>query len=382
MSAHGQGFSTRAIHEGLGADPGTGAIAPPIVLSTVFERQDVGAPVPPGYSIYSRMGNPNRCSLEKALAALEGGSDAIAFSSGVAAITAVFMALAPGSRVLVPADLYMGTRLGLRALWQGRLDVVEVAMDDLAAVATELRRHPTALVWAETPSNPRLVVTDIAAVAALAHGEGALLAVDNSWASPVLQNPIALGADVVMHSTSKYISGHSDLIGGALVVAAGCPLGSRLRDVQIHGGGVPSPFDAWLARRGLMTLAVRMREHCRNARKLAAFLASHPAVAEVYYPGLETHPGHDVARRQMRDFGAMMSFRLRGGEQAARHLPDKMRLIYNTTSLGGVESLMEHRLTAEGSTSPTPPDLVRFSVGIEDVEDLQADLAQGLAAVS
>jgi cystathionine gamma-synthase len=373
------GLQTMALHTGLHADGPWRAVAPAITLTTVFQRPDDCEPCEA--HVYSRAGAPNRAQLEEALAALEGGAHAFAFASGMAAINAVFQMVPHGSRVLVARDLYWGAKLGLQSLWPERLRVEFLAMDDLATLEAALRRERTALVWMETPSNPLMTVTDLRAACALARAHGALSAVDNTMATPVLQRPFELGADIVMHSTSKYAGGHSDLLGGALVTRHGLDAeAKRLREIQVHGGAVAAPFDCWIARRGLMTMPLRVRQHASNAMRVAEYLSAHPAVSEVYYAGLPTHPGHAIAKAQMHGgFGGVVSFRLRAGEEAAKRLPTLMHYAYNTTSLGGVESLIEHRRSAEGPASSVPADLVRFSVGIEDIEDILADLGQALA---
>ena len=369
-----QGPRTRCVHAGLAPDPATGAITPPIHLSTIFEHPAEGAPP---RTIYTRMGNPNREALETAVASLEGAAGAVAFASGTAAITAVFTALPAGAHALVPEDMDHGTRMTLRGLFADRLVVETVDMTDLAAVRAKLRPE-TALLWVETPSNPRLLISDVAGLAGLAREAGALLAVDNTFATPILQQPLALGADLAVHSATKYLSGHSDVLLGVVALARPGELHDRVRQIQIAGGGVPSPHDCWLARRGLMTLPLRMAAHCQNARAVAEWLATRPEVEHVFFPGLPDHPGHDLARRQMRDFGGVISFTMAAGDSAARELPRRTRIIANATSLGGVESLMEHRATAEGSESPTPRNLIRLSVGIEDAADLIADLEQAM----
>lgn len=368
------GRRTQCVHAGLQPDPTTGAVAPPIHLSTIFEHRAEDAP---GRPIYTRMGNPNRQALEQALADLEDAAGAVAFGSGIAAITAMFSVIPAGSHVLVPEEMYFGTRGTLRELFRERLDIEFVDMTELEAVRGRVREE-TALLWVETPSNPRLQISDIRALARLATDIGALLVVDNTFATPILQHPLELGADAVVHSATKYLSGHSDVLLGLAVFARPGEFMDRVRRQQIAGGGVPSPHDCWLARRGLMTLPLRMAAHCQNARKVADWLSGRPEVEQVFYPGLPGHAGHALAASQMQDFGGVVSFTLRGGEPVAKAVPCHARLIANATSLGGVESLMEHRASAEGPDSPTARNLVRLSVGIEDVEDLIADLEQAL----
>ena len=369
-------IETLAAHAGLAVDPVTGAVTPPIHLSTTFEREPDGS-YRQGH-VYSRTSNPNRRALETALATLEGGEAALAFSSGSAASMSVFQALAPGDHVLAPDDAYYGTLRTARELlgpWGLELDVVD--MTDLDAVRRALK-PTTRILWVETPSNPLVRIVDIAALAALAHTVGARCVVDNTWATPVLQRPLALGADVVMHSTTKYLGGHSDLLGGALVFRARDAFLDRLFALQTLGGAVPSPFDCWLLLRGIRTLPWRMRAHCANAAGVARFLASRREVEAVHYPGLPTHAGHDLATRQMSDFGGMLSVQIRGGRDAALALTQRLRLFTRATSLGGPESLIEHRASVEGPTTKAPENLLRISVGLENMDDLIEDLEQAL----
>jgi cystathionine gamma-synthase len=386
------GFETLAIHAGQEPDPVTGAVVPPIYQTSTYKQDGVGglrgralgqARWIEGYE-YSRTANPTRGALEECLAALEGGTRALAFGSGMAAEDCLLRALCqPGDHALIPDDAYGGTfRLFDKVLARWGLSYLATPMGDAAAVMETLRARPARLVWVETPTNPLLSVADITALAQAAHDTGALLVVDNTFASPYLQQPLALGADVVVHSTTKYIGGHSDVVGGALVVAdAG--LGERLAFHQNAAGSAAGPFDAWLTLRGVKTLAPRMDRHCHNAWRIAGMLASHPAVSEVFYPGLAGHPGHEVAAKQMRGFGGMVSFRARGGEQAAVAVCGRTRLFTLGESLGGVESLIEHpaRMThasAADSALEVPADLVRLSVGIETCDDLIADLRAAL----
>lgn len=370
-------IETLAIHAGHTPDPATGAVMSPIHLSTTFERAADGS-YPSGY-VYTRTANPNRHELEAALAALEGGAAAAAFASGLAATGAIFQALAPGDHVLFPDDVYFGAGRLLRevmAPWGLRYSIVNMA--DLDAVRAAVRPQ-TRLVWVETPSNPLLKITDIAAVAEIAHAAGARCAVDNTWPSPVGQQPLALGADLVMHATTKYLGGHSDVLGGVVVVREVDEFFERIRLVQTIGGAVPSPFDCWLLLRSIRTLPYRMRGHSANAQRVAEFLAEHPAVAAVHYPGLPTHPGHAVARRQMKLYGGMLSIQVRGGAEEAMAVAARVRLFTRATSLGGVESLIEHRASVEGTHTTTPANLLRLSIGLEHPDDLIADLAQALA---
>jgi len=373
---HSTHIETLAVHAGRRPDPATGAVMPPIHLSTTFERQADGS-YTEGF-VYTRSENPNRRALEETLAALEGGAAALAFGSGMAAIAALLQALAPGDHIILPDDIYFGAgRLVREVLAPWGLQFSVVDMTDLAALAAALR-PATRLVWVETPSNPLLKITDIAAAAQIAHGAGALLAVDNTWPSPLGQRPLDLGADVVMHATTKYLGGHSDLLGGALILREPGPLLERLRTVQSLGGAVPSPFDCWLLLRSIRTLPYRMAAHSANAQRVAEFLAGHPAVAVVHYPGLASHPGHEVAARQMQRFGGMLSIQVRGGASAAMAVAARVKLFTRATSLGGVESLIEHRASVEGPHTTTPPDLLRLSIGLEHPDDLIADLDAAL----
>jgi len=380
-SGNEAGFNTRAIHAGQEPDTLTGAVSVPIYATSTYKQDGVGG-LRGGYE-YSRSANPTRTALEEAMAALEGGQRGLAFASGLAASDTLLRTVCvPGDHVLLPDDAYGGTfRLVARVLARWGIEYTPVHMSDLDAVRAALR-PTTRVVWCETPTNPLLGIADIGAIAALAHGAGALFVVDNTFASPYLQQPLALGADVVLHSTTKYLGGHSDVIGGALVSNA--ELGEQLAFHQNAMGAVAGPFDAFLVLRGIKTLGVRMDRHCANAARIADFLTTHPAVGQVYYPGLPSHPGHDVAARQMRDFGGMVSFALRGGEEAALKVCGLTSVFTLGESLGGVESLIEHpgRMThasVAGSALEVPDDLVRLSVGIEDVDDLIADLTAALS---
>lgn len=370
-------LETRAVHAGTGVDPATGAVTAPIQLSVTFERDPDGG-YPRGF-LYARNGNPNREALERCLADLEGGEEAAAFASGTAAVMGVVQALAPGDHLIAPTDVYQGTARLLRELaipWG--LDVSFVDMRDPHAVSRGLRPR-TRLVWVETPSNPLLAIADIAAIARIAHDAGAFCACDNTFATPVLQTPLALGADLVVHSTTKYLSGHSDVTGGVVVTLRGGEMFDRVRRAQIYGGAVPSPFDCWLIRRSIRTLPYRVRAHAENALAVATFLARHPRVERVHYPGLADHPGHAVARRQMTMFGGMLSFQVPGGRAEALAVAGRVRIITRATSLGGVESLIEHRASIEAPGTTTPENLLRLSVGLEHPDDLVDDLAQALA---
>jgi cystathionine gamma-synthase len=369
-------IETLAAHAGHSVDPTTGAVTPPIHLSTTFEREPDGS-YRQGF-LYARTSNPTRQLLESSLAELEGGAIAIAFSSGLAATSAVFQVLAPGDHVIAPEDAYYGTLKLLREVfgpWGLQADACD--MSDLSAVERLLRPN-TKVVWVETPSNPLLRVVDIAALAGLAHRVGARCVVDNTWATPVLQRPLALGADLVMHSTTKYLGGHSDLIGGALVSRVDDDYTAKLRTLQGLGGAIPSPFDCWLLLRGIRSLPWRMRGHCANAAAVARFLSTHPAIEAVHFPGLPSHPGHDLAARQMSDFGGMLSIQVHGGESAAIALTNRLTLFTRATSLGGPESLIEHRASVEGPTTISPRNLLRVSVGLENAEDLIEDLERAL----
>jgi cystathionine gamma-synthase len=357
-------------------DAATGAVAPPIYLTTTFAREPDGT-LPHGY-LYARSDNPTRRELERSLAALEGGADALAFASGMAATAAVLQSLAPGDHVIAPQDAYYGTAKLLRdVMGEWGLASTLVDMTDPSVVARALT-PTTRLVWIETPSNPALAVSDIARIAELARSAGAWAVCDNTWATPVLQRPLELGCDLVMHSTTKYLGGHSDLTGGALVAPVESEWTVRLRTLQTLGGAVPSAFDCWLLMRGIRSLPWRMRGHCANAAAVAAFLAGHDAVEAVHYPGLAADPGHAVAARQMADFGGMVSVEVKGGAAAALAVVRGVRLFTRATSLGGPESLIEHRASVEGPESRTPPGLLRLSIGLEHPDDLIADLDQAL----
>ncbi|HWG61783.1 MAG TPA: cystathionine gamma-synthase [Streptosporangiaceae bacterium] len=377
------GFETLAIHAGQEPDPSTGAVVPPIYQVSTYKQDGVGG-LRGGYE-YSRSANPTRRALEECLTALEDGTRGLAFASGLAAEDCLLRTVcAPGDHVIIPDDAYGGTfRLFSAVLQRWGVSHTAVPVSDPAAVRRALAERPARLVWAETPTNPLLSIGDIAALADVAHEAGALLAVDNTFASPYLQQPLALGADVVVHSTTKYLGGHSDVVGGALV-ASEAGLCEQLAYLQNATGAVAGPFDSWLTLRGVKTLAPRMDRHSSNAAQVADMLSAHPAVAQVLYPGLPSHPGHDVALKQMRDFGGMVSLRVRGGEEAAVAVCGRTRLFTLGESLGGVESLIEHpgRMThasAAGSALEVPADLIRLSVGIETCEDLLEDLRQALA---
>ncbi len=377
--AAGYGFETRAIHAGQDPDPVTGAVVPPISLSTTFAQEAVGKHQ--GFE-YARSGNPTRAGLETCLAALEGAGHGLAFASGLAAEDAILRLLRPGDHVIIPDDAYGGTFRLIDKVW-GPLGISHTAVDfrDLEAVVAAWRAE-TRLVWVETPSNPMLSIVDIAAVATLAHEREAMVVVDNTFATPYLQQPLALGADLVVHSTTKYLGGHSDVVGG-FVATDDAGLAERIAFFQNAAGGVPGPMDCYLVLRGAKTLAVRMDRHCANAAAVVDLLVGHPAVAQVLYPGLASHPGHLVAARQMRAFGGMVSFVVGAGEEAALEVVRSTKLFTLAESLGAVESLIEHphRMThasAVGSPLQVHPGLVRLSVGLETAGDLVADLAAAL----
>ena len=375
------GFSTKAIHAGQAPDPTTGAVILPIHPSSTYAQDGVGG-TRSGYE-YSRSANPTRTALQECLAALEGGRHAVAFGSGMGASDVLLrVLLSPGDHIVIPHDAYGGTfRLVDKVLRPWGIEHTPVDLADVAALRAALRPE-TRAIWCETPTNPLLGIADIAAVADVAREAQARLVVDNTFASPYLQSPLALGADVVLHSTTKYIGGHSDVVGGALITSDDA-LAEQLLFTQNAVGSVPSPFDAWLTLRGVKTLAVRMERHSDNAERVVAFLTGHPAVAQVFYPGLPEHPGHEAAAKQMRRFGGMVSIRLRGGREAALRVCAATEVFTLAESLGGVESLIEHpgqmtHMSVAGSALQVPDDLVRLSVGIEDVEDLVEDLRNAL----
>lgn len=373
-------FETLAVHAGHGVDPATGAVVDPIHLSTTFERAADGS-YPRGY-LYSRNGNPNRNGLETALAALEGGEACATFGSGLAAVSAIFQGLQPGDHVLAPKDIYHGTANVLKHLFaKWNVSASFVDMTRLDEVAAALRPN-TCMVWIETPSNPLLQCVDIAALADMAHKAGARAIADNTFASPVLQRPLELGCDMVMHATTKYLGGRSDVLGGAVVSKLNDDAFAQVRTAQLFGGGVPSPFDCWLVMRSLPTLPYRIQAHCANAMKVAQFLDNHPKVSAVHYPGLENNAFHALAKQQMSGFGGMLSFEAKGGKDAAMTVAQHVEIFTRATSLGGVESLIEHRASIEGPESKTPQGLLRVSVGLEHADDLIDDLSQALDRVA
>jgi cystathionine gamma-synthase len=370
-------FDTLAAHAGVSPEPVAGGLTPPIHLSSTYARDPDGN-YSKGY-VYGRADNPTRHLLERTLAQLEGGAEGAAFGSGQAAVHALFAALKPGDRVVLPNDVYHGVRtLVLDEFEPWGLKATFTDLWDEKASAEALKGGAR-LVWAETPSNPLLRVTDIERLAGQARKAGAALAVDNTWASPALQQPLALGADLVMHSTTKYLSGHGDVLGGALISKRADDLFGRIRRVQKNVGAMQAPFDAWLVLRGIRSLGARMRMHCENAQLVAEFLSAREGVTAVHYPGLQSHAGHEVAMRQMRDTGGMLSVQVAGGAAAAMRVAARVQLFTRATSLGSTESLIEHRRPVEGPHSTTPDDLLRLSIGLEDPGDLIADLDQALS---
>jgi cystathionine gamma-synthase len=369
-------IETIAVRAGHSIDPGTGAVASPIHLSTTFER-DVEGSYSRGF-MYTRNNNPNRQALEQGISALEGGAAAAAFASGTGAAMSIFQTLAPGDHVLAHADAYYGTSRLLREIfvrWGLEADFID--MSNLAAVKEALRSK-TKLAWMETPSNPLLKIVDLAAVAQIVHDAGAVCVCDNTWA-PVLQRPFNLGADLVMHSTTKYFGGHCDVAGGVLITKIENDFFEQIRRVQYVGGAVPAPFDCWLILRGMRTLPWRMRAHSENAMKIASFLAQHRQVERVHYPGLPSHPEHEIARKQMSMYGGMLSFEVKGGRETAMNAAAKTKIFIRATSLGGVESLIEHRASIEGARTTSPEGLLRLSIGLENADDLMEDLDQALS---
>lgn len=370
-------IETIAVHAGHAPDQTTGAVTPPIHLSTTFER-DPDLTFRGGH-LYTRYSNPNRIALESLLAQLEGGGAAACFASGSAATNAIMQALEPDAHVVLPEDAYYGTIKLVREIFgRWRLTYTLVDMAEVSNVERAITAR-TRVVWAETPSNPLVRVMDIDAIARVARQAGAWCVVDNTWATPVLQRPLALGADIVLHSTTKYLGGHSDVLGGALVAREEShPLFAAARAVQQNAGAVPSPFECWLTARGIRTLPWRVRAQVENARQVATFLAGHRRVEAVHYPGLPSHPAHEVAQRQMSAPGAMLSLQVRGGREAAIAVTNRLRIFTRATSLGGTESLIEHRHSVEGPDTRSPENLLRVSVGLEHHEDLIEDLDQAL----
>jgi cystathionine gamma-synthase len=369
-------IETLAVHAGHEVDPSTAAVTPPIHLSTTFAREGDGS-YRSGY-LYSRYANPNRSSLETCLAKLEGGAVAAAFSSGSAATMTLLQALGSGAHVIAPDDAYFGTIKLVRDIFgPWGLELSTVDMTDLDQLEAAMQPN-TQLVWVETPSNPLLRVVDIESVARIAHRGGALCAVDNTWGTPVLQRPLDLGADVSMHATTKYLGGHSDVLGGALIMKEHGGIYQRVNVIQMTGGAVPSPFDCWLTMRGIRTLPLRVQAQSASAMALAEFLAAHPQVEAVHYPGLKSHPAHALAKRQMSGFGGMLSVQVRASAQESIAIADRLALFTQATSLGGTESLIEHRASVEGPGTLAPDNLLRVSVGLEHVEDLKEDFDRAL----
>ena len=369
-------IETLAVHAGHDVDPATGAVTPAIHLSTTFQREADG-----GYRagfLYSRYANPNRAALEQCLAALEGGEVAYTFASGSAATMTLLQAIGPQSHVIVPDDAYFGTiKLARDVFGPWGMEVSLADMTDPGAIERAMQPN-TKLVWVETPSNPLLRVVDIAAVAAIAHRGGAICAVDNTWGTPVLQRPLDLSADISMHATTKYLGGHSDVLGGALVFKTKTALAERVMSIQMTGGAVPSPFECWLTMRGVRTLPVRVKVQSSNAAALAVFLESHPCVEAVHYPGLASHAAHDIAARQMSGFGGMLSVQAGADRAQSMAIASRLRIFTQATSLGGTESLVEHRASVEGPGTRAPENLLRVSVGLEHIEDLKEDFDQAL----
>src|SRR5215831_19464872 len=368
-------IETVAVHAGHAVDPATGSVAAPIYLSTTFER-DIEGTYWRGF-MYTRNDNPNRQALERGVSMLEGGEAAAAFASGTGATMSILQALAPGDHLLAHVDAYYGTSRLIREIFvRWGLQAEFVDMSDLAAVKKALRPN-TKIAWAETPSNPLLKIVDLPAVGEIVRDSGAIFVCDNTWA-PVLQRPFDLGVDLIMHSTTKYFGGHCDVLGGMVVNRTDNEFFQRIRSIQYEGGAVPSPFDCWLILRGMRTLPWRMRAHSENAIKVAEFLSRHPKVARVHYPGLPSHPGHKIAARQMAAFGGMLSLEVKDGYDAAMAVAAKTKVFIRATSLGGVESLIEHRASIEGPGTTSPEGLLRVSIGLENADDLIEDLDQAL----
>ncbi|GAB3905542.1 trans-sulfuration enzyme family protein [Mucilaginibacter boryungensis] len=368
-------IETIAIHAGNKIDDATKAVIQPIVMSTTFEREVDGS-YEKGY-IYSRAANPNRHLLENVLARLEGGVEAAAFSSGNAAGMAVFQSLTPGTHIIGPDDMYHGLRNQIKTLFAGILEFDFIDVNDEAVLRAHIKPN-TGLIWIETPSNPLLKVTDIKKVITIAREHAIKVVCDNTFATPIFQQPLSLGADLVMHSSTKYFGGHSDLMGGALITPVKNEWWDKIRQVQEMGGAIPSPMDCYYLVRSLKTLPYRMKGHAHNAALLTDFLEKHPNVESVMYPGLTSHPQHQIAKNQMLGFGAMFSFCVKGGADEAKRVLSKLNLFTIATSLGGVESLIEHRASVEGPDTKTPQNLLRVSVGLEHIDDLIADMSAAL----
>ena len=369
-------IETKAVHAGRHTDPATGAVTPPIHLSTTFERQPDGS-YPTGYE-YTRDSNPNRNALEECVCALEGGQTAAAFSSGSVATMTIFQALSPGDHVIAPDDLYFGIRQLLRDVFTPwGLEIAFVDMTDVSQTQKAVRRN-TKLILAETPSNPQIKVTDIRRTSEIAHDAGAYFVCDNTMATPILQRPLDLGADFVVHATTKYLGGHDDVMGGMVVAKQENDLFQKIRKLQKIGGAIPSPFECWLTLRGIHTLPCRMHSHSENAMKVAKFLSDHPAIEKVLYPGLTNDAGYDIASQQMSLYGGMMSVLVNEGRDKAMNVAAKVRLFIRATSFGGPHSLIEHRASVEEPGTKTPDNLLRLAIGLENADDLVEDLAQAL----
>jgi cystathionine gamma-synthase len=366
---------TIAIHAGNFIESATGDVTQPLSLSTTFLRNEKGEY--PGGHMYSRVSNPNRSALERLLTELEHGAEACAFSSGNAAGMSIFQALKPGSHIIAPDDMYWGFKKQLQSIFADTLEIDFIDLTHPENIESYIKSN-TVMIWMETPSNPLLKITDIRALSEICRRHNLTLACDSTFASPCLQNPILLGADIVMHSTTKYIGGHSDVIGGALITAKADSFWGKIRNIQQTGGAVPSPFDCFLLVRSIKTLPYRMRGHCANGMALATYLEKHPKVEAVFYPGLPSHPQHEIAKGQMSDFGGMLSILIKGSFEEANKVVNKVKLFAQATSLGGIESLIEHRYSIEGPDTKTPKNLLRISVGLEHIDDLIADFDQAL----
>jgi cystathionine gamma-synthase len=366
---------TTAIHALNLVKTATGDVTNPISLSTTFFRDETGGY--PGGHMYSRVSNPNRSALEEVISRLEFGVETCAFSSGNTAGMSIFQALKPGSHIIAPDDMYWGFKKQLQTIFAQTLSIDFIDLTELSKVESFIKPN-TVMIWAETPSNPLLKITDIGALSKICKAHDLVFAVDSTFASPILQNPILQGADIVMHSTTKYIGGHSDVLGGSLTTSHKSEFWEKIRNIQQTGGAVPSPFDCFLLTRSIKTLAYRIKGHCENAMKLAQYLNNHPKVEAVYYPGLPNHPQHEIAKKQMKDFGGMLSILVKGDVSNSRRLVNSVKIFAQATSLGGVESLIEHRASVEGPDTKTPQNLIRISVGLEHIDDLIADLNQAL----
>ncbi|MFW6196682.1 MAG: trans-sulfuration enzyme family protein [Thermoplasmatota archaeon] len=376
MAEEDRNIETIAVHGGRKIDEETKAVNPPITMSTTFERREDGE-YPKGY-IYTRDNNPNRESLEECINELESGADCAAFSSGTSAAMAVFQSLLPGDHIIAPDDVYHGTQHQLDSImkkWD--VDTSYVDMTDLGSIKRAITED-TRLFWVETPSNPLLKITDIEKVSEIAHDNDAVIAVDNTWSTSVVQRPFELGADLVIYSTTKYLGGHSDAMGGAVVTKEKNEFFESIRELQKHGGASPSPFDCWLIMRGIRTLPYRMRAHSQNAMKIAEYLESNSKVTNVHYPGLNSHPDHGVAKKQMSNYSGMLSFQVEGGKEKAFQIAANVNIFTRATSLGSVESLIEHRASIEGEGTTTPDNLLRLSVGVENYKDLIDDLKRAI----